>query len=101
QLAQPPVVVDDEEMKLVVAHGAAVYRRHPRVKAVSARRASCSADAPAAGPYARRRTGQASWRSGMDTDAKKTALRMIPYGIYVMTASGDDGAVSAATVNWV
>lgn len=37
----------------------------------------------------------------MDQDAKKTALRMIPYGIYVLTAEGDDGAVSAATVNWV
>jgi flavin reductase (DIM6/NTAB) family NADH-FMN oxidoreductase RutF len=36
----------------------------------------------------------------MDADAKKTALRMIPYGIYVMTAqSGDD--IAAATVNWV
>lgn len=36
----------------------------------------------------------------MDDDQKKTALRMIPYGIYVMTAQdGDD--VAAATVNWV
>ncbi|MDP6567816.1 MAG: flavin reductase family protein [Alphaproteobacteria bacterium] len=36
----------------------------------------------------------------MDDDAKKTALRMIPYGIYVMTAeSGDE--IAAATVNWV
>ena len=36
----------------------------------------------------------------MNADAKKTALRMIPYGIYVLTA--DDGAnVAAATVNWV
>lgn len=36
----------------------------------------------------------------MDDAAKKTALRMIPYGIYVMTAEkGDD--VAAATVNWV
>ena len=36
----------------------------------------------------------------MDTDAKKTALRMIPYGLYVLTAaSGDE--VAAATVNWV
>ncbi len=36
----------------------------------------------------------------MDMDAKKTALRMIPYGIYVLTAKdGDD--VAAATVNWV
>ena len=37
----------------------------------------------------------------MDGDAKKTALRMIPYGIYVMTAKGDDGSMAAATVNWV
>lgn len=37
----------------------------------------------------------------MDDDAKKTALRMIPYGIYVMTAKGGDGSIAAATVNWV
>ena len=37
----------------------------------------------------------------MDDQAKKTALRMIPYGIYVMTAKGEDGALTAATVNWV
>ena len=37
----------------------------------------------------------------MDQDAKKSALRMIPYGIYVMTAEGKDGSVAAATVNWV
>ncbi len=36
----------------------------------------------------------------MDDDAKKTALRMIPYGIYVMTAE-NDGEIAAATVNWV
>jgi flavin reductase (DIM6/NTAB) family NADH-FMN oxidoreductase RutF len=36
----------------------------------------------------------------MDEDAKKTALRMIPYGIYVLTAEKGD-AVGAATVNWV
>ena len=36
----------------------------------------------------------------MDDAAKKTALRMIPYGIYVLTAkSGLEAA--AATVNWV
>ena len=36
----------------------------------------------------------------MDDAAKKTALRMIPYGIYVLTAkSGLE--VAAATVNWV
>ena len=37
----------------------------------------------------------------MDADAKKTALRMIPYGIYVMTADDGKGGVAAATVNWV
>ena len=37
----------------------------------------------------------------MDEDAKKTALRMIPYGIYVMTAEDANGNVAAATVNWV
>jgi flavin reductase (DIM6/NTAB) family NADH-FMN oxidoreductase RutF len=38
---------------------------------------------------------------GMDQDAKKTALRMIPYGIYVLTADDGKGNVAAATVNWV
>lgn len=37
----------------------------------------------------------------MDAEAKKTALRMIPYGLYVLTAKGKDGRMSAATVNWV
>lgn len=37
----------------------------------------------------------------MDADAKKTALRMIPYGIYVLTANDGKGNVGAATVNWV
>ncbi|GAO53564.1 flavin reductase family protein [Novosphingobium sp. MD-1] len=37
----------------------------------------------------------------MDEIAKKTALRMIPYGIYVLTTSDADGAPFAATVNWV
>ena len=37
----------------------------------------------------------------MDADAKKTALRMIPYGISVLTAEDADGNVAAATVNWV
>jgi flavin reductase (DIM6/NTAB) family NADH-FMN oxidoreductase RutF len=36
----------------------------------------------------------------MDADAKKTALRMIPYGIYVLTVEDGD-AIAAATVNWV
>jgi flavin reductase (DIM6/NTAB) family NADH-FMN oxidoreductase RutF len=37
----------------------------------------------------------------MDADAKKTALRMIPYGLYVLTAAGKDGRMTAATINWV
>jgi flavin reductase (DIM6/NTAB) family NADH-FMN oxidoreductase RutF len=37
----------------------------------------------------------------MDQDAKKTALRMIPYGMYVLTADDGKGDVAAATVNWV
>jgi flavin reductase (DIM6/NTAB) family NADH-FMN oxidoreductase RutF len=36
----------------------------------------------------------------MDANAKKTALRMIPYGLYVLTAAHGD-KVAAATVNWV
>ena len=40
------------------------------------------------------------WRPIMDEDAKKTALRMIPYGMYVLTSKSKDGKdVSAATVN--
>lgn len=37
----------------------------------------------------------------MDENAKKTALRMIPYGLYVLTAESPSGAVAAATINWV
>jgi flavin reductase (DIM6/NTAB) family NADH-FMN oxidoreductase RutF len=37
----------------------------------------------------------------MDAEAKKTTLRMIPYGLYVLTAESKDGRVAAATVNWV
>jgi len=37
----------------------------------------------------------------MDEAERKTALRMIPYGIYVMTALGADNAPAGATVNWV
>jgi flavin reductase (DIM6/NTAB) family NADH-FMN oxidoreductase RutF len=39
--------------------------------------------------------------SKMDDAAKKTALRMIPYGLYVLTAKDADGHVHAATINWV
>jgi flavin reductase (DIM6/NTAB) family NADH-FMN oxidoreductase RutF len=37
----------------------------------------------------------------MNTDAKKTVLRMIPYGLYVLTCDDGKGNISAATVNWV
>ena len=37
----------------------------------------------------------------MDANAKKTVLRMVPYGLYVLTAQGKDGTVAAGTVNWV
>ena len=38
----------------------------------------------------------------MDANAKKTALRMIPYGLYVLTAADKSGSrVAAAAVNWV
>jgi flavin reductase (DIM6/NTAB) family NADH-FMN oxidoreductase RutF len=37
----------------------------------------------------------------MDPNAKKTTLRMIPYGLYVLTAAHQDGRISAGTVNFV
>ncbi len=37
----------------------------------------------------------------MDADTKKTVLRMIPYGIYVLTADDGKGGITGATVNWV
>jgi flavin reductase (DIM6/NTAB) family NADH-FMN oxidoreductase RutF len=37
----------------------------------------------------------------VNTDAKKSVLRMIPYGIYVLTADDAKGNIAAATVNWV
>jgi flavin reductase (DIM6/NTAB) family NADH-FMN oxidoreductase RutF len=37
----------------------------------------------------------------MDQSAKKTALKMIPYGLYVLTSRADDGRTAAATVTWV
>jgi len=36
----------------------------------------------------------------MNADDKKAVLRMIPYGIYVLTADAD-GTLAASTVNWV
>jgi hypothetical protein len=37
----------------------------------------------------------------MNAGAKKTVLRMIPYGIYVLTTDDGAGNIAAATVNWV
>ena len=37
----------------------------------------------------------------MNADQKKIVLRMIPYGIYVLTADDGKGNIAAATVNWV
>ena len=37
----------------------------------------------------------------MNAESKKTVLRMIPYGIYILTADDAGGNVAAATVNWV
>jgi flavin reductase (DIM6/NTAB) family NADH-FMN oxidoreductase RutF len=37
----------------------------------------------------------------MNTEHKKSVLRMIPYGIYILTADDGKGNISAATVNWV
>jgi flavin reductase (DIM6/NTAB) family NADH-FMN oxidoreductase RutF len=37
----------------------------------------------------------------MEDAVRKTALRMIPYGLYVLASEASDGRVAAATVNWV
>ena len=37
----------------------------------------------------------------MDPAIRKSTLRMIPYGLYVLTGAGPDGQLAAATVNWV
>lgn len=37
----------------------------------------------------------------MNSDLRKKILRMIPYGIYVLTARAPNGDIGAATVNWV
>ncbi len=37
----------------------------------------------------------------MNADQKKIVLRMIPYGIYVLTAEDGNGGMAAATVNFV
>jgi flavin reductase (DIM6/NTAB) family NADH-FMN oxidoreductase RutF len=37
----------------------------------------------------------------MDAHKKQTALRMIPYGLFVLTSEAKDGKVAAACINWV
>jgi len=37
----------------------------------------------------------------MNEDARKTALRMIPYGLFVLTAKDSQGRFAAASMNWV
>lgn len=37
----------------------------------------------------------------MDSQVKKTALRMIPYGLFVLTAKDSDDRFAAAAINWV
>jgi flavin reductase (DIM6/NTAB) family NADH-FMN oxidoreductase RutF len=37
----------------------------------------------------------------VNADSKKTVLRMIPYGIYILTADDAKGNIAAAAVNWV
>ena len=39
----------------------------------------------------------------MDTDTRKTVLRMIPYGLYVLTTTGPntDDEIGTGTINWV
>src|SRR2546430_4110972 len=37
----------------------------------------------------------------MDANVKKTTLRMIPYGLYVLTAAHKDGRISAGTGKFV
>ncbi len=37
----------------------------------------------------------------MDAEARKTVLRMIPYGLYILTAKSEGGEIGAGAVNWV
>src|SRR3974390_2533412 len=37
----------------------------------------------------------------INAEHKKTVLRMIPYGIYILTADDGKGNIAASTVNWV
>ncbi|MBF0288876.1 MAG: flavin reductase [SAR324 cluster bacterium] len=37
----------------------------------------------------------------MDAEMKKTALRMVPYGLYILTAEDKQGRMAASAVSWV
>jgi flavin reductase (DIM6/NTAB) family NADH-FMN oxidoreductase RutF len=37
----------------------------------------------------------------MDQEAKTTALRMIPYGLYLLSTGSENGPAAASIVNWV
>jgi flavin reductase (DIM6/NTAB) family NADH-FMN oxidoreductase RutF len=65
-------------------------RRHANVPAPSE-----------AGPPGGPRRRDCRQEEALNADAKKTVLRMIPYGIYVLTADDGKGNIAAATVNWV
>jgi flavin reductase (DIM6/NTAB) family NADH-FMN oxidoreductase RutF len=39
--------------------------------------------------------------TGMNMEAKRTGLRMIPYGLYVLTSAVGEERVAAAAVSWV
>ncbi len=36
-----------------------------------------------------------------DPDTRKSVLRMIPYGLFILTTQDKSGQIAAATVNWV
>ena len=37
----------------------------------------------------------------LEPDTRKSVLRMIPYGLFILTARGENDQVAAAAVNWV
>ena len=37
----------------------------------------------------------------MNQDHKKIALRMIPYGLYIITSVSDKGEIAASTIDWL
>src|SRR5262249_55862205 len=76
-------------------------RRRRAMRALSRRPASARLRANRRDHLSPFNTATLTKEEGMDPNAKKTALRMIPYGLYVLTAANKEGKVAAATVNWV